>query len=74
MAKFDRTLTDTFKRIREQSIEKKDDNIQIIRKLGNALLEQQQISSRQVFHIVHSFPLHQSSQKMMFIKTSPPSK
>ena len=59
MAKFDRTLTDTFKRIREQSIEKKDDNIQIIFKLGNALLEQQQMSSRQVVHIVLSLPLHQ---------------
>ena len=61
MAKFDRTLTDTFKRICEQSIENKDDNIQIIHKLGNALLEQQQMSSRQAVHIVLSFPLHRSS-------------
>ena len=74
MAKFDRTLTDTFKRTREQSIESKDDNIQIIHKLGNALLEQQEMSSRQAMHIVLSLPLHQSSQKTMFINTSPASK
>ena len=74
MAKFDRTLTSTFRRIRKESIENKDDAIQLVRKLGNALLEHQQMSSRQAVHIVLSLPLQCSSRKTIFINTSPANK
>ena len=75
MEKFDRTLTSAFRKIREESITTKDDDdIQVIQNLGNTLLEHQQMSSRQAFHIVLSFPLHCNSRKIFFINTSPASR
>jgi len=44
MEKFDHTMTSSFKRICEESIESKDNVIQVIHMLHNALLQQQQMS------------------------------
>ena len=41
----------------------------MITKLGNALLNLQQISSQQATHIVLSLPLNHSSRKCIFIDT-----
>lgn len=71
MAKFDRTLTEAFRKIREESTESRDDTIQVIRKLGNALLNFQEMSSRQAVHIVLPLALHCSSLRTIFINTSP---
>ena len=48
-----------------------DNKTKFIRKLGNALLNYQQMSSHQAVHIALSLQLHRSSRKTMFIKTSP---
>ena len=48
-----------------------DNKTQFIHKIGNALLNYQQMSSHQVVHIALSLQLHRSSRKTMFIKTSP---
>ena len=48
-----------------------DGKIQTIRKLGNALLNMQQMSIRQAVHVVLSLPLHSSSRKTIFINTTP---
>ena len=63
-----------FKKIKEQCFTNNDGKIQKIHKLGNTLLNMQQMSSRQAVHIVLSLPLHSSSRKTIFINTSPDDK
>ena len=74
ITKKDRTMTTTFKKIKEQCFTNNDGKIETIRKLGNTLLNMQQMSSRQAVHIVLSLPLHSSSRKTIFINTSPDDK
>ena len=72
--KKDRTMPTTFKKIKEQCFTNNDGKIQTICKLGNTLLNMQQMSSRQAVRIVLSLPLHSSSRKTIFINTSPDDK
>lgn len=67
----DRTMTTTFKKIREDCLHNNEIKIETIQKLGNALLNMQQMSSRQAVHIVLSLPLYSSSRKIIFINTAP---
>ena len=71
MTKVNRTMTSAFKKIREDCLCNNDNNIDTIRKLGNALLNMQQMSSRQAVHIILSLPLYSSSRKTVFINTTP---
>ena len=60
MTKVDRSKTNAFKRIRKEHEKRKIDAIQMIRSLGNALLNLQQILAQQVVHIALSLPLNHS--------------
>ena len=74
ITKFDRNMTTTFKKIKDQCIAGNYGKIESIRKLGNALLNIQQISIRQAVHIVLSLPLYSSSRNTVFINTTPDDK
>ena len=71
ITKFDCNLTTAFKKIKHQCLTNNDGKIQTIRKLGNTLLNMQQMSIRQAVHVVISLPLHSSSRKTIFINTAP---
>ena len=71
MTKEDKTLTLTFRSIRENHIKTKCDIMNTISSLGKALLNMQQMSAQQAVHIVLSLPLKSSSQRCIFINTSP---
>ena len=71
MTKEDRTLTLTFRSIRENHIKTKCDIMNTISSLRKALLNKQQMSAKQVVHIVLSLPLNSSSRRCIFINTSP---
>ena len=64
-------MTNSFKKIRKEHEKRKIDVIQMIRSLGNALLNLQQISAQQAVHIALSLPLNHSSRECNFINTSP---
>ena len=74
MTKMDRSMTSAFKKIREDCCYNNDSKVETIRRLGNALLNMQQMSSRQAVHIVLSLPLYSSSRKTIFINTAPSEK
>ena len=52
ITKFDRNMTTAFKTIKDQCLPDNDGKIVTIRKLGNALLNMQQMSIRQAVHVV----------------------
>ena len=70
MTKVDRSMTNAFKRIRKQHEKSKIDAIQMIRSLGNDLLNLQQISAQEAIHIAVSLPLNHSSTECNFINTT----
>ena len=57
MKKVDKSMTSAFKRIRGEHEKSHIDAMQMIRTLGNTLLNLQQMSSQQAVHIVLSLPL-----------------
>lgn len=67
MTKVDRSMTSAFKRICEDHEKNNIDAIKMISKLGNELLNLQQMSSQQGTHIILSLPLNYSSRKCVFI-------
>jgi len=69
MTKLDRSMKTSFKQIRENCISYGDNKIETIRKLGNTLINMQQMSSRQVVHISLSLSLYSTSRKTIFINT-----
>ena len=71
MTKEDRTLTRTFKNIREDQVKAKYDILKTISSLGKAFVNLQQMSAQQAVHIVLSIPLNCSSRKCVFVNTSP---
>lgn len=70
MTKVDRSMTNAFKRIRQEHEKRKIDAIQMIQSLGNAFLNLQQISAQQAIHIALSLPLHHSLRECSFINTA----
>ena len=70
MTKMDHSMTSAFKKIREDCCHNSDSKVETIRKLGNALLNMQQMSSRQAIYIVLSLPLYSSSRKTIFLNTA----
>lgn len=71
IAKVNKSMAQAFNKIRQEHQHENIDAIQMIRKLGNALLNLQQMSSQQAAHIVLSLPLNKSSCKCIFIDTRP---
>ena len=71
MTKIDKSMTSAFRKIRKEHERSRIDAIQMIRTLGNTLLNLQQMSAQQVDHIALSLPLTCSSRKCVFINTSP---
>jgi hypothetical protein len=71
MKKLDKTMTMTFKHIREEYQKTNIDVVQTITRLGKTLLNLQQMLAQQVVYIVLSLPLNTSSRKCIFINTSP---
>jgi hypothetical protein len=71
MTKADKSMTTAFRKIRKEHERSEIDAIQMIRTLGNALLNLQQMSSQQAVHIALSLPLNSSSRECIFINTSP---
>jgi len=74
MTKMDRSMTSAFKKIREDCCYNNDSKVETIRKLGNALLNMQQMSSRQAIYIVFSLPLYCLSRKSIFLDIAPSNK
>ena len=72
MTKVDKSMTNAFSRICKECEKSRIDVIQMIRTLGNTLLNLQQMSSQQAFHITLSLPLNCSLRKCVFINTSLP--
>ena len=58
MTKVDKWMTHAFKRIHKEHERKKVDSIQMIRTLGNTLLNIQQMSAQQAVHIALSPIVH----------------
>ena len=71
MTKLDRSMTSAFKKICREHEKSKINAIEMIRTLGNTLLNLQQMSAQQAVHIALSMPLNSSSRKCVFINTSP---
>jgi exonuclease III len=71
MTKVDKSMTNAFRRIRKEHERSEIDAIQMIRTLGNTLLNLQQMSAQQAVHIALSLPLNCSSRECIFINTSP---
>jgi exonuclease III len=71
MTKVDKSMTNAFRKIRKEHERSEIDAIQMIRTLGNTLLNLQQMSSQQAVHIALSLPLNCSSRECIFINTSP---
>ena len=71
MTKIDKSMTNSFIRIGKEHEINEIDSMQMIRKLGNTLLNLQKMSAQQVLHIELSFPLSCSSRECIFINTSP---
>lgn len=70
MTKMENSMASTFNKIHENCMCDRDNKIQTIHKLGNVMLNTQQMLTRQAFHIVPSFPLYSSSRKTIFINTA----
>jgi len=71
MTKIDKSMKNEFRRIRKEHEKNEIDAMKMIRKLGNTLLNLQQMLAQQAVHIVLSFPLSCSSRECIFIHTSP---
>jgi hypothetical protein len=71
MTKVENSMTSAFRRIRKEHERTHIDAIQMIRMLGNTLLNIQQMSSQQAVHIALSLHLNCSSRKCVIINTSP---
>jgi hypothetical protein len=71
MTKVDKSMTSAFRRIHKEHERSHIDAMQMIRTLGNTLLNLQQMSAQQAVHIALSLPLNCSSRKCVFINTSP---
>jgi hypothetical protein len=71
MTKVDKSMTSAFRRIHKEHERSHIDAIQMIRMIGNTLLNLQQITYKQLVHIALSLPLNCSSRKCVFINTSP---
>ena len=71
MMKFDKTMTSTFRCIREEHKKKNVDIIKTISKLGKDLVTMQQMFAQLVVHIVLPLPLNFSSRNCIFTNTSP---
>lgn len=71
MTKQDTTTSLAFCQLHRQSTSTYNDKTQFIRKLGNALLNYQQMYIRQAIHIALSLPPRKSSQRTVFINTAP---
>lgn len=71
MKKEDKTLTRTFRKIREDHFKTKSDIMNTISSLGKDLANMQQMSAHQEVHIVLSLPQKSSSQECIFINRSP---
>jgi hypothetical protein len=71
MTNIDKSMTFAFRKIRKEHERSHIHAIQMIRTLGNTLLNLQQMSAQQAIHIALSFPLTCSSRKCIFINTSP---
>jgi len=71
MTKIDKTMTSTFKRIREDHEKMNVDIMKTISRLGKALLNMQQMSAQQSIHIILPLRLNASSRNCIFINTSP---
>ena len=62
-------MTNAFKKIHDDHQRDNIDALKMIGKLGNALLNLQQMSAQQAAHLVLALPLHSSSRKCTFIDT-----
>jgi hypothetical protein len=71
MIKVDKSMTSAFRRIHKEHEKSHIDAIQMIRTLGNTLLNLQQMSAQQEIHIGLSLPWNRSSRKCVFINTPP---
>jgi hypothetical protein len=71
MTKVDKSMTSAFRRIHKEHEISHIDAMQMIRTLGNTLLNFQQMFAQQAVHIALSLPLNCSSRKCVFINTSP---
>jgi len=70
MTKIDKSMTNAFRRIRKEHKKNEIDAMQMIHKLGNTLLNLQQMSAQQAVHIALSLPLSCNSRECIFINTS----
>jgi hypothetical protein len=70
MTKVDKYMTSAFKRIHREHEKSHMDAIQMIRTLGNTLLNLQRMSTQQVVHIELSLPMNYTSRKCVFMKKS----
>jgi hypothetical protein len=73
MTKVDKSMTSAFRKIHREHETSRIDAMQMIRTLGNTLLNLQQMSAQQEVHIALSLPLNSISRECIFINTSPPS-
>jgi hypothetical protein len=71
MEKVDKSMTSAFRRIHKEHERNHIDTMQMIRALGNTLLNLQQISAQQTVHVALSLPLDCGSRKCVFTNTSP---
>ena len=71
MAKVEKSMTSAFRRIHKEHERNHIDTMQMIRALGNTLLNIQQISAQQTVDIALSLPLDCGSRKCVFTNTSP---
>jgi hypothetical protein len=68
---FDKKMTSTFKRIREEHEKLNIDIMKTIGRIGKDLVNMQQMFSQQVVHIIMPLPLNTDSRKCVFINISP---
>jgi hypothetical protein len=71
MTNIDKSMTSAFRRIHKEHEIRHIDAIQMIRILGNTLINLQQMSAQQEVHIALSLPLTCGSKQCVFINTSP---
>jgi hypothetical protein len=71
MEKVEKSMTSAFKRIRKEHERNHIDTMQMIRAIGNTLLNLQQISPQKKIHVALYFPLDCRSSKCVFTNTYP---
>jgi hypothetical protein len=71
METFEKYMTSAFRRIHKEHERNHIDTMQMIRALGNILLNLQQISAQKTTNIALSLPLECGSRKCVFKNTSP---